>query len=166
MGGGNGGVPAVTRAYHEGLCRSVQTTFKVRGGSPPEVEISLAGDASSRKGDTGCQRPYTGWPFSPKRKLPQWESRHFSVEGVFFGAREQWLIGVLSESSAVHQGHGGVLSWSARVCSTRGTTACEGTIFHAGFGTLLLYRQTFVAVDRMACCRPAPESGCDMLVCN
>lgn len=29
MGGGNGGVPAVTRGYHEGLFRSVQDTFKV-----------------------------------------------------------------------------------------------------------------------------------------
>ncbi|CAM9672683.1 unnamed protein product, partial [Laminaria digitata] len=28
MGGGNGGVPAVTRGYHLGLCRSVQDTFK------------------------------------------------------------------------------------------------------------------------------------------
>ena len=31
MGGGNGGVPAVARAYHEGLCRSVQAAFKVTG---------------------------------------------------------------------------------------------------------------------------------------
>lgn len=30
MGSGNGGVPAVTRAYHEGLCRSVQAMFSVR----------------------------------------------------------------------------------------------------------------------------------------
>lgn len=30
MGGGNGGVPAVVRAYHEGLYRSVQGTFKVQ----------------------------------------------------------------------------------------------------------------------------------------
>lgn len=29
MGGGNGGVPTVTRAYHEGLCRSVQASFQV-----------------------------------------------------------------------------------------------------------------------------------------
>ncbi|CAN0442163.1 unnamed protein product, partial [Ectocarpus sp. 8 AP-2014] len=28
MGGGNGGVPAVTKAYHEGLVQSVQATFK------------------------------------------------------------------------------------------------------------------------------------------
>lgn len=31
MGGGNGGVPAVTKAYHEGLVQSVQATFKVMG---------------------------------------------------------------------------------------------------------------------------------------
>lgn len=29
MGGGNGGVPAVTKAYHEGLNRSVQAMFTV-----------------------------------------------------------------------------------------------------------------------------------------
>lgn len=29
MGGGNGGVPVVAREYHQGLCRSVQGTFKV-----------------------------------------------------------------------------------------------------------------------------------------
>lgn len=29
MGVGNGGVPAVTRAYHEALCHSVHSTFKV-----------------------------------------------------------------------------------------------------------------------------------------
>ncbi|CBN77415.1 Alpha-galactosidase, family GH36 [Ectocarpus siliculosus] len=33
MGGGNGGVPAVTKAYHEGLVQSVQATFK-EGGRP------------------------------------------------------------------------------------------------------------------------------------
>lgn len=29
MGAGNGGVPAITGAYHHGLCASVQGTFKV-----------------------------------------------------------------------------------------------------------------------------------------
>lgn len=30
MGGGNGGVPAVSRAYEEGLCHSVQASFQVK----------------------------------------------------------------------------------------------------------------------------------------
>ena len=50
MGVGNGGAPAVTRAYHAGLARSVEVTFKVR---PTSASSTLKYDACSRRPMSG-----------------------------------------------------------------------------------------------------------------